>query len=301
MLLRIQPYNCTIQYKAGKEMIFADYLSRISPSTADEIELDKIVHQVSISEEKYKSLQEDTAKDPELNCLKSQIIQGWPENAKDVPNIIKKYWSMRDFLSIEDGLIVKNTAIIIPKKLLFNRKVQNQIPHIIRHTLKSEHIQNQHLARQNTQKTYFDQHRKELPPLIDNQQVSVQDTTTGLWSPATIIKSCGEARSYVIQTPDGTTLRRNRRHLKDSGRSQHAVPVTQPTDDDDHGDDDTLDNPAASTSDDPGKIHGRPPVLSTGPPKESVTWANALPTTRSNSSTAHTRSGHVIKPPKRFE
>ncbi|KAK3739351.1 hypothetical protein RRG08_041671 [Elysia crispata] len=64
MLLRIQPYNCTIQYKAGKEMIFADYLSRISPSTADEIELDKIVHQVSISEEKYKSLQENTAKDP---------------------------------------------------------------------------------------------------------------------------------------------------------------------------------------------------------------------------------------------
>ncbi|KAK3739350.1 hypothetical protein RRG08_041670 [Elysia crispata] len=180
-------------------------------------------------------------------------------------------------------------------------KVQNQIPHIIRHTHKSEHIQNQLLARQNTQKTYFDQHRKELLPLIDNQQVSVQDTTTGLWSPATIIKSCGEPKSYVIQTPDGTTLRRNRRHLKDNGRSQHAVPVTQPTDDDDHGDDDTLDNPADSTSDDPGKMHGRPPVLSTGPPNESVTWANASPTTRSNSSTASTRSGRAVKPPKRFE
>ena len=43
-----------------------------------------------------------------------------------------------------------------PAELLFNRKVQNQIPHIIRHTHKSEHIQNQLLARQNTQKTYFD-------------------------------------------------------------------------------------------------------------------------------------------------
>ena len=39
-----------------------------------------------------------------------------------------------------------------PAELLFNRKVQNQIPHIIRHTNKSEHIQNQILARQNTQK-----------------------------------------------------------------------------------------------------------------------------------------------------
>ncbi|KAK3710636.1 hypothetical protein RRG08_034172 [Elysia crispata] len=138
---------------------------------------------------------------------------------------------------------------------------------------------------------YYSKMPKELAPLIDNQQVSVQDTTTGLWSPATIIKSCGEPRSYVIQTPDGTTLRRNRRHLKDSGRSQHAVPVTQPTDGDDHGGDE----------DDPGKIHGHPPVLSTGPPKENVTWANASPTTRSNSSTARTRSGRAVKPPKRFE
>ncbi|GFS23916.1 transposon Ty3-I Gag-Pol polyprotein [Elysia marginata] len=72
MLLRIQPYNCTIQYKAGKEMIFADYLSRVSPKTAGEIQLDKIVHQVSISDEKYKALQDVTAKDSELMCLKSK-------------------------------------------------------------------------------------------------------------------------------------------------------------------------------------------------------------------------------------
>ncbi|GFR84051.1 Pol polyprotein [Elysia marginata] len=89
MLLRIQPYNCTIQYKAGKEMIFADYLSRVSPTTAGEIQLDKIVHQVSISDEKYKALQDATAKDSELMCLKSQIIKGWPDNAKEVLVLVK--------------------------------------------------------------------------------------------------------------------------------------------------------------------------------------------------------------------
>ena len=152
-----------------------------------------------------------------------------------VKNCLKKAKAQKQnpqlaFLSLRTTPIDK--TLPSPAELLFNRKVQNQIPHIIRHTNKSEHIQNQLLARQNTQKTYFDQHRKELPPLIDNQQVSVQDTTTSLWSPATIIKSCGEPRSYVIQTPDGTTLRRNRRHLKDSGRSQHVVgylSLSQPT------------------------------------------------------------------------
>ena len=77
-------------------MIFADYLSRNNPSTGAEIELDKIVHMVAISEEKSKLLKQETEKDTTLRCLKSQIIQGWPEDVKDVPQSIKKYWTMRD-------------------------------------------------------------------------------------------------------------------------------------------------------------------------------------------------------------
>ncbi|GFR68210.1 Pro-Pol polyprotein [Elysia marginata] len=50
-------------------------------------------------------------------CLKSQIIKGWHDNAKEVSQAVRKYWSMRDFLFIEDGLIIKNTAIITPKSM----------------------------------------------------------------------------------------------------------------------------------------------------------------------------------------
>ena len=31
LLLRIQPYGCRIEYKPGKDMIYADYLSRVDP------------------------------------------------------------------------------------------------------------------------------------------------------------------------------------------------------------------------------------------------------------------------------
>ncbi|GFO29208.1 transposon ty3-i Gag-Pol polyprotein [Plakobranchus ocellatus] len=99
LLLRIQPYNITIVHKPGKDMIFADYLSRVNPTPGEEIELDAVIHQVSISDEKYHALKEETAKDTELACLKSQIIVGWPDEAKEVPQAIKKYWSMRDYLS----------------------------------------------------------------------------------------------------------------------------------------------------------------------------------------------------------
>ena len=37
MLLRLQPYDCIIQYKPGKEMVTADTLSRLSPIDRNEI------------------------------------------------------------------------------------------------------------------------------------------------------------------------------------------------------------------------------------------------------------------------
>ncbi|GFN96970.1 transposon ty3-i Gag-Pol polyprotein [Plakobranchus ocellatus] len=98
-------------------MIFADYLSRVNPTPGEEIELDAVIHQVSISDEKYNALKEETAKDTELACLKSQIIVGWPDEAKEVPQAIKKYWSMRDYLSVENGLILKNSSIVIPESM----------------------------------------------------------------------------------------------------------------------------------------------------------------------------------------
>ena len=47
------------------------------------------------------------------------------------------------------------------------------------------------------------------------QLVRVQDPNTGLWTPAQIKQCCEEPRSYVIVTPNGRELRRNRRHLRD--------------------------------------------------------------------------------------
>ena len=492
MLLRIQPYSCTIQYKAGKDMIFADYLSRISPTPSKEIELDHMICQVSISEEKFKTLQEETAKDAELSCLASQIIRGWPEKTKDVPHAIKKYWSMRDFLSIEDGLVVKNTAVVIPEsmkkliltrlheghqgiekcllkardnvfwtnmtkditdtvkkcdvcerfntksqqkqplmqhdvptqpfqkiaadifhmdgrdfllvadyyskmpfvkslktltsketidyvesvfaihgipqviitdnakqfksyefeqfkkqwdfkhvtssphypqsngfiermvqtvknclkkaksskenpqlallslrttpidnvlpspaELLFNRKVQSKIPHVVRHTIQSENTK-QHLQnRQAVQKVYFDKHAKELPPLIENQQVSVRNFSTGLWSPATIVKESSEPRSYIIEMPDGTMLRRNRIHLKDSYRPQPADPPLQ------HEDADTVNAAPGVTTDDMPVDNDYPPHRHNDRDDR-----RAAPHTRTRT---FTRSGRAVKIPQRYE
>ena len=57
-----------------------------------------------------------TQKDDELALLKHTITQGWPSNIKEVPSVIQSYWTFRDELTIEDGMIFKGTRIVIPAK-----------------------------------------------------------------------------------------------------------------------------------------------------------------------------------------
>ncbi|GFR68208.1 transposon Ty3-I Gag-Pol polyprotein [Elysia marginata] len=178
------------------------------------------------------------------------------------------------------------------------RKVQSQIPHIIRHDSKSEGIKRHLEQRQAVQKGYFDRQAHDLPPLLENQQVSVQDTGTGLWSPATIVKHSGEPRSYIIEFPDGTTLRRNRLHLMDSTRARPADHPPQP-DDDDAGDNAATEgervrqHPSCAPNDPASRSPGLPPGSSN--PTGKMTDCATKPTTG-----LHTHSGRAVKHPRRF-
>ena len=56
-----------------------------------------------------------TQEDDELVLLKHTITIGWPNSIKEVPPEIQTYWTFREELTIEDGLVLKGTLIVIPK------------------------------------------------------------------------------------------------------------------------------------------------------------------------------------------
>jgi transposase InsO family protein len=118
MLLRLQRYSYTIQYRPGREMTLADSLSRI-PTTrpAQEIKLDLHVSFILFSDDKLQQLREETKKDIILNELSKHIMQGFPKTIRDLHPSIRPFWSFRDELSIEDGVILKGEQTIIPKTL----------------------------------------------------------------------------------------------------------------------------------------------------------------------------------------
>ena len=48
--------------------------------------------------------------------MKHTITQGWPSTITEVPNVIQPYWTFCEELTVEDGLVLKETRIVIPNK-----------------------------------------------------------------------------------------------------------------------------------------------------------------------------------------
>lgn len=131
MLMKIQGYNFTIMYRPGQQMIMADVLSRLpNPANDDQIELDDRVDGISIdmcdytsiaminfSSQKQALLRDETAKDTQLCLLKEVILHGWPEKIQNLPDNVKSFWSFRDELSVEAGVVVKGNQILIPETM----------------------------------------------------------------------------------------------------------------------------------------------------------------------------------------
>ena len=130
MLQNIQGYDFTIEYRQGKTMTLADTLSRLpNPKDKGAAELDlrfdgtemttAEVHRcdidlVNFSQGKQHQLRDQTARDI---ALMKTIIQGWLDSIKDLPTDLRVFWSFRDELAVEDGIIFKGKQVLIPESL----------------------------------------------------------------------------------------------------------------------------------------------------------------------------------------
>ena len=99
-----------------------------------------------------------------------------------------------------------------PGELMFGRTSNKLIPHRSGPgpAIQREWLYNKHQG----MKTYHDKssRKTDLSPMFFGQKVRILDKFNKTWCPATT-KKCDQPRSYIVQTPNGTTLRRNRSHI----------------------------------------------------------------------------------------
>ena len=122
---KIHQYRVWIIYKPGPEIFIADWLSQHNhikgkdkPIKDMDIKVDAIriatdiLACVSISQ-----IQQASAQNEHLQCLKSFIITGWPSTKDELHADLKPNWSYRDELAIIDRVMLKGRHILVPKTL----------------------------------------------------------------------------------------------------------------------------------------------------------------------------------------
>ena len=133
MLLRLQGYSFDINYRPGSEMIIADTLSRLpnkeNKGSIDldirvdniEVEIDsetiRNISMINFSAKNKQNIVQETLKDPILNTVKEVVHNGWPDSIKELQQDIRPYWSYREELAIEGGVLFKSRQVIIPQSM----------------------------------------------------------------------------------------------------------------------------------------------------------------------------------------
>ena len=107
-----------------KENVIADALSRVSPlqsnnskvkeSNTDVIPVHHITQSVPVSKARLQELRLTTQSDPTLHSLTKTVHKGWPQSRKDCSEQLLDFWSFRQEISEEDGLLYKNQRLIMP-------------------------------------------------------------------------------------------------------------------------------------------------------------------------------------------
>ena len=109
ILIRTFPYNFKIRYIPGQTNQIADCLSRLGvqkdPISLPKLQINQITSQLRAQEDSLHKIRQAHQANNSLTILKHIIQQGWPKTVKEVPQEIQKYWTFREELTIEDGLV----------------------------------------------------------------------------------------------------------------------------------------------------------------------------------------------------
>ena len=132
-----------------------------------------------------------------------------------------------------------NDTVGSPAQRLMRRRTKTLLPTTAKllapKTIQPATVKANLISQKNQQKFYHDLHSKPLSDLNKGDKVMFQCGKH--WKPAVVDDICSEPRSYIITTPDGQVLRRNRKDLR----------VTQAVSDDEDSIDIDIETPIPGT------------------------------------------------------
>ena len=127
-MLKLLDYQFKVTYKEGKELHVADTLSRAAlkdsypfeSQQSDVFRMEFVVMDLkpsNVTADTLERIRTQTSKDPALSILNSVTVTGWPDERKSVPEEIRGFWSYREEITADNGVLFKLDQIIVPSSL----------------------------------------------------------------------------------------------------------------------------------------------------------------------------------------
>lgn len=119
MVLQLQHYDTTIEYRPGKELVLADTLSRAflrQDKAEPQVEVN-VVTCSRICQDSLQQIAKATTEDETMQALRKMILTGWPESSKEVPEGIRMYYQFKDELTVDDDLVYRGQRVVIPLRM----------------------------------------------------------------------------------------------------------------------------------------------------------------------------------------
>ena len=136
MRISINHYSPDMIYKPGQSMVLPDALSRAYPELTSNGEsygnFDRVnsLTCLPVTDGRINEIRQATESDKSLQDLITIIHEGWPESANKLPENLKPYYSVRDSLSYQDGVILKGERLVIPISLRSDIKKKIHSAHL---------------------------------------------------------------------------------------------------------------------------------------------------------------------------
>ena len=123
------PYNFTATWLKGSDNATADALIQAPASPADHEDiLQEDIANCTIAPANLASensnlrlddLRRNAADDPGYQSLLSFVTNGFPEHKNDLrlPEVTCQYWHVRSVLTVDDGIVLNGTRLVIPPSM----------------------------------------------------------------------------------------------------------------------------------------------------------------------------------------
>ncbi len=122
--MRLMQYSYSIVHVPGKSLWVADNLSRAPVKQSESQEdrelwedtnmyVDSLLENLPASTSYPGQLREELKSDNICSSVMKLCVEGWTARSKSDP-ILKRYWAERAVLTVQDGLLLRGTRLVIP-------------------------------------------------------------------------------------------------------------------------------------------------------------------------------------------